>query len=154
VEKMTKNPPHVVAGILMRTSLEGLQIPGWFLNVQDPVTLADSEPEPDVTVIRGTCRQFLQYHPTAKDVGMLVEVSESSLEEDRTVQLQLYAEAKIPVYWIVNLIDQQIEVYTDPSGPAVQPTYGRQQIFRIGDLIPVIMDGKEVGRLPVRDLLP
>jgi len=72
----------------------------------------------------------------------------------RTTQLQLYAEAKVPVYWIVNLMDRQVEVYTEPSGPAAVPSFAKQVVFKETDTVPVVLDGVEVGRLPVRDLLP
>jgi Uma2 family endonuclease len=154
VEQMTKNPPHIIAAVLTRVALEKILPNGWFLNVQDPVALADSEPEPDFSVIRGEPRLFLTHVPTASDAGMLVEISDTSLNVDRTTQLQLFAEASIPVYWIVNLVDRQVEVYTDPSGPAPKPAYARQQLFKENDSVPVVLDGAEVGRLAVRELLP
>jgi Uma2 family endonuclease len=68
--------------------------------------------------------------------------------------LELFAEGRIPVYWIVNLVDRQVEVYTEPSGPVANPSYARKQVFRENDSVPVVLDGVEVGRLAVRDLLP
>jgi Uma2 family endonuclease len=154
VKQMTKGIPHVTATGLTRTALEKI-IPGnnWFLNVQDPIALADSEPEPDISAIRGN-RRAMRRIPTANDVGMLVEISDSSLQYDQTTQLELFAEARIPVYWIVNLIDRQIEVYTEPSGPAAPPSNGKKQVFGLEDSVPVVLDGVEVGKVLVRDCLP
>lgn len=85
---------------------------------------------------------------------MVVEVADSTLEYDRTIKKQIYAHARIPVYWIVNLVDRLIEVYTDPSGPAEAPDYREHRDYLPEDEIPVILEGQEIGRLAVRDLLP
>ncbi|MCY2991265.1 MAG: Uma2 family endonuclease [Planctomycetota bacterium] len=66
----------------------------------------------------------------------------------------MYAVARIPVYWIVNLVDRQVEVFTNPSGPGEQPDYGVCQVFLPGDQVPVVLDRNEVGRIVVHDLLP
>lgn len=76
--------------------------------------LQTSAPEPDLLWVRR--RNYAQKHPEPKDVLLLVEVAESSLAEDRGEKLELYAEAGISDYWIVNLLDQTIEVYRQPSG--------------------------------------
>jgi Uma2 family endonuclease len=81
-------------------------------------------------------------------------VSDSSLAQDRGVKKRLYAAARIPVYWIVNLLERQIEVYTDPSGPADQPDYRNRQDFAVSDSVPFVIDGRELGRIAVVDLLP
>jgi Uma2 family endonuclease len=67
---------------------------------------------------------------------------------------RLYALVGIPVYWIANLSENQFEVYTDPSGPAEEPDYRQRQIYGPSDEIPVLIEGVEVGRIPVRELLP
>jgi Uma2 family endonuclease len=85
---------------------------------------------------------------------MLVEVSDSTPQRDEISKKRVYARERVPVYWIINLIDRQVEVYTDPSGPAERPDYRHQQICRKGDEVPLVIEGREVGRIPVRDLLP
>jgi Uma2 family endonuclease len=68
---------------------------------------------------------------------------------------RVYARAGIKIYWIVNLVDSQIEVYTNPTGPrSKSPRYRKQHIYGINDKVPLVIDGKEVARIPVRDLLP
>src|SRR5205823_6450881 len=100
---------------------------GWHVRQQVPITLDTSEPEPDCCVAAGNRRDFLAHHPGPADVALVVEVADTTLDSDRRVKRPLYAEARIAVYWIVNLEDGQLEVYGDPSGPAAQPDYARQQ---------------------------
>jgi Uma2 family endonuclease len=153
-QKMTKNPPHTLATQLTREAVERPLPSGWFVNVQEPVTLATSEPEPDVTVVRGERRQFGSRHPAAGDVVTLIEVADSSLAEDQGWKKQVYAAASIAIYWIINLVDRRVEVYTDPSGAADQPDYRQRRDYGPTDEVPLVLDGKEVARIPVRDLLP
>ncbi len=154
VTKMPKNPPHSAGTDLARAALGEILPVGWFLKSQDPITTVDSEPEPDVTVVRGAIRDFLKRHPEPRDIGMIVEISESTLARDRGVKKRIFARANIPVYWIVNLIDKQIEVHTAPTGPAEQPDYRQAQIYKPGEFVPVVLDGKEVGTVEVNAILP
>jgi hypothetical protein len=84
----------------------------------------------------------------------VVEVSEGTLARDRGIKKRIYARARISVYWIVNLVDHQIEVYTDPTGPAKRPTYRGEQVYKPGDSIPLVLDGKEIATIDVNDILP
>jgi Uma2 family endonuclease len=85
---------------------------------------------------------------------LVVEVAESSLAVDRTLRKELYAAAGIPLYWIVNLVDRRLEVFTGPSGPTPHPDYATTTILGPGDEVALILDGQEVGRIPVAALLP
>jgi Uma2 family endonuclease len=154
ITKMTKNPPHCVSVDLTRESIDRQLPSGWFSKSQDPITTDTSEPEPDITVVRGKRRDYLDRHPSPKDVGMLVEVSEDSLKRDRTTKKRVYAAAAIAIYWIVNLIDRQVEVYTIPSGPETKPDYAQRQDYKEGDAIPFILDGNQIGHVSVSDILP
>ncbi len=80
----------------------------------------DSRPEPDVTLLRWREDYYAGKQPTSEDVLLVIEVSETSLKYDRVVKGQLYAQAGIPAYWIVNLRADVIEVYTNPAGDAYQ----------------------------------
>lgn len=87
------------------------------ISVQDPITISDhSEPEPDLALLKYSEDFYAQKHPQPKDVILLIEVSDSTLEIDRHVKMTLYAEAGIKEYWIINLIDQYIEIYKKPEG--------------------------------------
>jgi Uma2 family endonuclease len=82
------------------------------------IPVSDSEPEPDLFwAVQG---DYFKRHPEPHEVLLLIEVAESSLPIDRGVKLGVYAEAGIADYWIVNLIDQQIEVYRKPVGREYQ----------------------------------
>jgi Uma2 family endonuclease len=85
---------------------------------------------------------------------LVVEVADATLSQDRASKKRLYASARIPVYWIVNLLENQIEVYTDPSGPADEPDYRQRQDYGPADTLPVVIEGRELGRVAVRELLP
>jgi len=154
VAKMTKNTAHHVAKLLVQSALAKVIPEGWYVDSQDAITLATSEPEPDVMVVHGQPRDYLEHHPLAGDLALVVEVSDSSLHHDRGFKKAIYAAAAIPVYWIVNLIDRQVEVYTDPTGPADQPDYRQRQELSATEQAPVVIAGREVARIPVSELLP
>jgi Uma2 family endonuclease len=127
---------------------------GWEVDCQDPITTTDSEPEPDVLVFRTRDDDYGDDLPGPQDSALVAEIADSSLRRDRTLKKRLYARAGVREYWIVNLIDRQIEVYTDPTGPVKNPDYSKRQDYKPGDNVSVVVDGREVGRLPVADLLP
>ncbi len=154
VPKMTKQPPHAISTGLVYDALALIQPGKWHVRSQEPITLVQSEPEPDDALVRGVRRDYVGGHPQASNVALVVEVADTSLQYDRQVKKPLYAEAAIPIYWIVNLEDGQIEVYSDPTGPALQPDYRKEQVFGPTEEVPVIIAGQEVARIPVRDLLP
>jgi Uma2 family endonuclease len=96
------------------------------IRVQNPIRVlgSDSEPQPDL--VWAQRRAAADHHPAPGDVLLLVEVADTSLQDDRGEKLEIYAEAGIADYWIVNLIGQQIEVYRNPSGR----TFQEQSIYR------------------------
>jgi Uma2 family endonuclease len=154
VIKMSKNPPHVFANSRLHDMLSALVAAGWFVNSQDPITTLESEPEPDASVIRGDRREYLGNHPTPSDVALIGEVADSSLAYDRGIKKRIYARAGIPIYWIVNLEERCVEVYTDPTGPADEPDYRQRQAYGETDSVPIILDGTEIGKLEVKAMLP
>jgi Uma2 family endonuclease len=154
VWKMTKQKPHSIATRRVRRALERLVVSGWYVDSQEPITTPDSEPEPDVFVAREDVADEPSRHPAASEVALVVEVADRSLATDRGTKKRLYARASIPVYWIVNLIERKIEVYTEPSGPTATPDYGSQRIYNAADRLPVLLHGTEVGSLEIAALLP
>lgn len=153
VNKMAKNRPHTKATNLIRRALEGLITAVYYLDAQEPITLTDSEPEPDIIVVRGSLFDYDQ-HPQAKDVALVVEVADTTLRRDQNWKKQLYARDGIPVYWVVNLPDRQIELYTDPTGNAASPNYRQLRTYAPDEMLPVILDGQTLGYLAVKSLLP
>ncbi|MDY6785753.1 MAG: Uma2 family endonuclease [Cyanobacteriota bacterium] len=152
--KMPKNPPHRATTRLVRTALESILPAGWYVDSQEPITLSNSEPEPDVVVVRGDTRQYLDRHPNAEEIALVIEVSDTTLQRDRDLKKRLYARSGIPVYWIVNLIERQIEVYTQPSGELDPPDYTQRQNYAHSTLIPVAIENIKVGKLSVSSLFP
>lgn len=154
VSKMIKNPQHRLATELVREVLDGMTPQGWHVNSQEPITLSASEPEPDVSIIRGSRREYLDRHPVPADIGLVVEIADASLSRDKVLKKSLYAQAGIPVYWIVNLVERCVEVYTDPSAQGRDSDYRTRRDYASSDEIPVVLETREIARVPVRDLLP
>jgi Uma2 family endonuclease len=154
VPKVPHNPPHDSTIQVIEDTLRKHLPVGWRLRVQMAITTDDSEPEPDVAIVRGHVRSYAHQHPRPADIGTLVEVAESSLLQDRSVKGPLYARARITCYWIVNLIDESVEVYSDPTGPTSAPYFRRQQTYQRGELVPLELDGTQVASIRVDDLLP
>lgn len=154
IEKMTIKPSHTFVTEILREILGRIIPDNFFVNNQQPITTSDSEPEPDVVVIQGQRRDFLENHPSAEDVALLIEVSDTTLYQDQTWKKRIYAQASIAIYWIVNLSERQIEVYSQPSGPSDNPTYHQLITYHEAEQIPVILNGQEIAQLTVRDLLP
>jgi len=81
---------------------------------QEPIIINDSEPEPDLTIVKNTPDDYFLNHPTPSDIFLIIEVADSSLKYDQEVKLFLYSEAGISDYWIFNLMDYYLECYSDP----------------------------------------
>jgi Uma2 family endonuclease len=154
VKKTTKDPPHTLSLGCTFDALSDLVGPGWHVRKEDPITTDDSEPEPDVSVVRGRRRDYADRHPAPSDTGLLVEVADASLDRDRGWKKRLYASAGIPVFWIVNLAERQVEVFTHPSGRCQRPDYAVQEVYQAGQAVPVVLDGQRQGQIAVDDLLP
>jgi hypothetical protein len=159
VTRMTRGLPHFVATLLVMKALERLVPAGAFVGKEDPVALPSgpsghpSMPEPDVLVLRGAIRDYLARRPGPADIPLVVEVSDSSLREDRD-KLVRYAWENVPVAWIVDLNARRVEIHDSPTGPSDAPGYRNLASFGQGEEVPVVLDGREVGRLPVSELLP
>jgi Uma2 family endonuclease len=126
---------------------------GWFVTTQGPVTLTESEPAPDVMLVRGDPEDYCERHPGPAEVPLAIEVADVDLALDRGIKKRIYARAGIPTYWIVNLVDRRVEVHADPTGPADAPHYARRRDYGPGEEVPVAIGGREVGRIPVSELL-
>ncbi len=87
------------------------------IRCQDPITLPNnSEPEPDIVVARLREDNYLDSHPAPADIFLVIEVADSTLGFDRNTKALLYAAAGIREYWIVNLVDDRLEIHTQPEG--------------------------------------
>ena len=151
VKKMGKKPPHIWAVESLLPALTTLLPPGCFCRKEDPVRIPDfDEPEPDIAVVRGPREAYRGRIPEPKDLALVVEVAETTLERDRGPKLSACAKGGIPEYWIVSLVDGQVEVYSDPASEG----YRSVQIFKPDQEVPVVIDGVEVGRIAVAAILP
>jgi Uma2 family endonuclease len=149
IQKMPKNPPHRITTRLVREALETIIPTDWYVETQEPITLADSEPEPDIAIIKGNTRDYDDRHPGPQDIALIAEVADSTLERDRTLKQKIYARAGIATYWIVNLVDRQLEIY---SQPAVEE-YLFKMILTQGTVM-VLIDGCEIGEVAIDSLFP
>ena len=151
--KPMKKGPHSISRRETTSALTRV-VPAevYFVTREDPVNIPGRSgmPEPDISVVRGRSRDYVE-QPKAGDVPMVVEVADKGhLAYDQGEKLGSYAEGGIPVYWIVNLVDRRVEVYTDPS-PA---GYRSRVDFQPGERVPVVIDGQAVGEVAVDDMLP
>jgi Uma2 family endonuclease len=156
VEKEVKNPAHSTASDRTRRAIERILPGDWYVRQEQPVRIPNrrSEPEPDVSVVRGAIEDYETRHPDAEDVALVVEVTRSSVAKDRALA-RAYGGGGIPVYWIVNVPKRRLEVY---EGPGPQQGRGRQypapKILREPDTVSLQIDGREVGQVAVAELLP
>jgi Uma2 family endonuclease len=151
VKKMTTKPPHVVAVDATRESIAAILARGWWLREEKPVRIPEfDEPEPDISVVRGKRQDFRSRHPGPGAVEFLVEVSDTSRSWDRREKLSAYARANVPTYWILNLVDRQLEVFTAPGSDG----YKNQRVLGLSDRAPIVLDSIEVGMVAVADMLP
>lgn len=153
VNKMSRNNPHDASLSLTDAAIRSVLPAIWFVRVQMAVTLSTSEPEPDLAVVLGPGKRYTSQKPLPADIALLVESADTSLRHDRTTKARIYAREGIPVYWILNVVDKQIEVYTDPSGNVPKPSYATRQDYSLGSNVPVVVAGAVVGQLAVDDLI-
>lgn len=152
VQQLAKGPGHEYA-VGQGEELLRARVPaGWYVRNQAPITLTRSEPEPDLTVVRGERAAYRRRHPIASEVALVVEVSDTSLDTDR-IKGKTYGSAGIVEYWIVNLVDRCVEVYTQPS-PASETGYARRELFRATETIALRIAGQDLGTLAVAAVLP
>jgi hypothetical protein len=151
VEKMTKRQAHNNAIANLVAELFRIVPAGWHIRPEQPIVLSDdTEPETDITVIRGAINDYPDRPPTARDVVIVIEAADSSLSVDGGEVLEAYALNKIPCYWIVSIPDRQVLVHTKPEGGR----YTVKDSFGVDGVVPVILDSREVGRVAVKDHLP
>lgn len=154
LEKPVPGPPHSKTTHRLLRRLTGFfPEPDWFVGIQDSITLADSEPEPDFFAAAGPEEKYNARHPGPKDLVLVVEASDSSLGFDRGAKLALYARNKVVQYWIIDVNARRVEVYTQPR-TGKTPTYRTRTEYAPGDAIPVVVGGRTLGTIPAADLLP
>lgn len=154
VLKMPQSTAHRATVARLSTRLPVRLPAGWVVITHCPISVAGSDPEPDGVVLRGIDADYDHRVPTVQDFGIVIEVSASTLALDRSAKGRLYSRVRLPVYWVVNLVDRQIEVYADPDPAATPPAYRTRTDYRPGDAVPVVLDGQPAGSIPVSELIP
>jgi Uma2 family endonuclease len=151
VRRDEMKPAHAVVTGRLRRRIDRVLPPGWSTREDKPIRIPPLyEPLPDIAIVRGDDENYLVDHPGPGDVAFLVEVSDATLSKDQGKKQVAYAQSGIPVYWIVDLVNRSIRVYTDPG----QVGYQTHLLFGPGQSIPVTIAGVEVGRIAVSDILP
>lgn len=154
VVKEPQHTSHAAATRLVARALEAVFGAGWDVRAGLPVALDDdSEPEPDVSVVSGGPRDYLDDHP-ARPV-LVVEIAYSSLGYDRRYKASLYARAGIAEFWIVNLVERKLEVHRGPVADSAAEygwRYACVLVLGPDDIVtPLTAPG---ARVRVADLLP
>jgi Uma2 family endonuclease len=155
IEMPAQKNLHAVAVALTDDALTAAFGSGYWVRVQMSLDLSPlSVPDPDLAVVPGTPRSYATAgNPTA--ALLVVEVSETTLAYDRNHKAGLYAAAGISDYWIVNLVDRQLEVHRDPVADAARPfgyRYDSRTILDPADEVVPLAAPR--GRVTVADLLP
>jgi hypothetical protein len=137
---MTHGPSHLRSlNKLMAVLSQWVASKAAFLQVQGPIVISDnSEPEPDCCLVRGTPDDFADAVPHGTDVMAVFGVAYSSLLSDRRTRQRLYASQAIPVYIIVNLLDELIEVLSEPL--ADEQRYQAQSVYRTSETVTFDVD--------------
>jgi hypothetical protein len=147
VAKMTKNPGHSTGSELCGETIRRLLPAGWHVRIEKPVRIParDSMPEPDISVVRGGIRDYARRDPNPDEVGLIIEVSDSTVRADRALAAT-YLGGGISTYWLVNIPDRQLEIYTvEAFGPVILGETAKATL---------ILAGQAIGHIAVADLLP
>jgi len=146
VERTPQSAQHATALRRLQKALETVFREGYDVRAQLPLALEEqSEPEPDIAVVLGSLNDYRAHHPTT--ALLVVEIADTTLDFDRTRNRAIYAQAQIPEYWIINLVDRLLEVYRNPQGSAyltalrlrldeaITPLAAPAAHLRVGDLL-------------------
>jgi Uma2 family endonuclease len=151
VVKMGQGPQHASGAEQSRRPIERLVPAVWHTRVERPIRIPaqDSEPVPDLAIVRGQPRDYKNRHPEPADIGLIVEVAKTSLVQDRE-QAVILGAAGIPAYWIIDIDGRQLEVYANPAAGA----YPAPTILSESASVELVLDGQQLGTIAVADLLP
>jgi len=133
VEMSPETPLHYALAKQGAKYLETLLAGRAEVRFNGPITLSDSEPEPDVAIARLPTSTYFDRHPTPSDIYWVVEVAKISLKKDLQLKSGIYAAANIPEYWVVNLQTQQLVVFREPQ----EGRYTQEQTLTQGTLAPL-----------------
>ena len=154
VVREPQKSPHASTVAHIGRVLEAAFGPGWHARLHAPLALDDdSEPEPDVAIVPGVPLDYFTAHPST--AVLIVEVADSSLRLDRRFKTGLYARARLPEYWIANLVDRVLEVHREPRRARhteFGATYRTAEVLRPPATVTPL--AAPAARIAVADLLP
>ncbi len=154
IEMSPQDSLHATGIRLVDVALRRIFAKGFLISVQLPLSLnLDSDPEPDIAVVPGSPRDYVKHHP--RTAILVVKVADTSLEYDRREKASLYAEAGIPEYWIVNLLDRSLEDHRDPCADPKKPFgFGYASVSTLAPSDSIAPLALPEAFLSVSDLLP
>jgi len=150
--KKPPTPPHDSRTCHLHNILGKLLPDQWQVNCKFAITTRDSVPEPDISVVMANESEYAKRHAKASETALAVEVSDVTLTIDQIVKRRIYARAKIPVYWLVNMPNFRIEVFCEPKG-GKSADYRSCEIFKDGDRVPLTIAGAKRKSLHVSEIL-
>lgn len=141
VEMSPETPIHYYTAEEGSQYLQTLLTGKAHIRFNGPVTLSDSEPEPDIAIVRLPKLTYKDHHPYAEDIYWLIEVAKSSLKKDLELKLPIYAQAQIQEYWVLDLSQKQLIVFRNPENN----NYLSQQIFSQGNITPLAFPDVQIS---------
>lgn len=156
-EKMAKTSAHASVGAAVTRAIVRRLPDDWSLWPESTIVLdPTSAPLPDFAVIRSADllgRAAPDRHPGPGDVGLVIEIAVTSLREDLTTALEQYARAGIPAYWVIDVAGRRILAHGEPRVAESRGEYARVETHRAGAALPLVLDGREVARIPFDEML-
>lgn len=130
--------------------------PGYFISMSSSLRIddKDSMPDPDAAIFRGAIRDYSNRWRTPADAAIVIEASDTRYDADRTLKWSLYAASGVPVYWILDVNRKRLEIHSEPTGQGETAAYAKVSILGPDDEVPLVLDGREVGRFPMREIMP
>jgi Uma2 family endonuclease len=154
IKKMTTYDPHDFAVDQLGAVLGRILPDDWIARQEKSVVLGRYwRPQPDIAVARGPRTRYRSKAPRAADLGFLAEVADSSYAKDRGPKWKKYAGCGVPTYWIVNIPERRIEVYSSPSGRGKSARYTDHKNYGPDEEVPIIVEGRELGRIKVSEIV-
>jgi Uma2 family endonuclease len=154
VRRVRTSLRHDAAVEKLIEALKPLLPRGWTAKADCAIVTRDSQPEADVAVVADKLQDAESVIARAADAALVIEVADRSLPYDRRSKARIYARAAIPYYWVFNLLDSQMEVFNNPSGPVPMPGYQEQRIYRTDDKVSIVVGLDALGTIRVGDVLP
>jgi Uma2 family endonuclease len=156
IAKMAKTVPHAMTAVRIADLIRPRLPQGWFICPEGPIQLGRwNAPLPDVAVVRGTTEiyQDENHHPSAEDLGLVVEVSFTSLARDLGIRSEQFATANVPVYWVADIQGRRMIEHREPQIVDGIRKYASVKIYGHTDEIDLILDGQSIAKIPIAGML-